>query len=224
MKKIWMSLALAASVVGSTACVPLVVGGAAVGGAIMATDRRTSGMQVEDQGIETRAESLIAEKYETKDVHVNVVSFNRKALITGEVPNAQVKAHVETIVRGVQHVRSVVNEVAVMPTASFASRAGDAAVSTRVKGVLIGDKRIDANAVKVFTERNVTYLMGLVTAEEATTVAELVSRVKGVKKVVRVFEVIDESQIPEIARRKKEAQTQESQRPRRGAGADVFDD
>lgn len=213
----YLALVLAAVMAGGslTACVPLVVGGAAVGGAIMATDRRTSGAQLEDQGIETRAENRIG-RFVKGSKHVNVLSFNRKALITGEVATPEMKAKVEEVVRGVNNVRRVVNEVAVMPNASFSSRASDAAVTTRVKGVLIGDARIDANAVKVYTERNTTYLMGLLTANEADMVAELVSRVKGVKKVVRIFEIIDESQIPKVARPNKSKQTG----ARRGRGDD----
>lgn len=189
-----------------TACVPLVLGGAAVGGAILATDRRTSGTQLEDQGIETRAETRIGREVEGEK-HVNVLSFNRKALITGEVATYEMKAKVEEVVRGVPNVRRVVNELAVMPNAGLSSRASDAGVTTRVKSVLIGDRQIDANAVKVYTERSTTYLMGLVTAEEADTISDLVSRVKGVKKVVRIFEIIDPSQIPSISRTKSPDET-----------------
>lgn len=217
MQKKWNAALLAVLLAASslTACVPLVLGGAAVGGAILATDRRTSGAQLEDQGIETRAEARVGRQVQGEK-HVNVLSFNRKALITGEVATPAMKAKVEEVVRAVPNVRRVVNELAVMPNAGLSSRASDAAVTTRVKGVLIGNRQIDANAVKVYTERNTTYLMGLVTAEEGDRIADLVSRVKGVKKVVRIFEIIDPSQIPSIAR---PARVQDGM-PRRGRASD----
>lgn len=216
-QKKWNAALLAVLLAASslTACVPLVLGGAAVGGAILATDRRTSGAQLEDQGIETRAEARVGRQVQGEK-HVNVLSFNRKALITGEVATPAMKAKVEEVVRAVPNVRRVVNELAVMPNAGLSSRASDAAVTTRVKGVLIGNRQIDANAVKVYTERNTTYLMGLVTAEEGDRIADLVSRVKGVKKVVRIFEIIDPSQIPSIAR---PARVQDGM-PRRGRASD----
>lgn len=219
-RKHWqaMLLVLLLASAALTACVPLVLGGAAVGGAIMATDRRTSGAQLEDQGIETRAESRIGRELKGEK-HVNVLSFNRKALMTGEVATPEMKARAEEIVRGVPNVRRVVNELAVMPAAGLSSRASDAAVTARVKGALIGDRYIDANAVKVYTERDTTYLMGLVTGEEADRIVDLVSRVKGVKKVIRIFEIVELSQVPSISR---PAEPQEGGGPRRGRLARDF--
>ena len=191
-------LALAASIlVGSlAACVPLVLGGAAVGTMIVATDRRTSGTQLEDEGIEIRAKSRIAELSTSSDKrHVNVTSFNRQVLLTGEVPTAEEHALIEKIVQGVDNVLSVVNDLAVMPNSNLAQRSNDTLITGKVKASLIDAKDISVSAFKVVTERNTVYLMGRVTQREATRATEVVRGVGGVERVVRVFEVISEDEL-----------------------------
>ena len=186
-------LAAAALAAGLSACAPLVVGGAVMGG-MMATDRRTTGTQVEDEGIELRAVNRIRETLGDR-AHVNVASFNRQVLLTGEVPTAQDRATVDQIVAGVNNVRSVVNDLAVMPSTSLGQRSNDVLITGKVRASFVDAKDVFASAYKVVTERNVVYLMGLVTPREATRATEIARGVGGVSKVVRVFEMITEDDL-----------------------------
>ena len=186
-------LAAAALAAGLSACAPLVVGGAVMGG-MMATDRRTTGTQVEDEGIELRAVNRIRETLGDR-AHVNVTSFNRQVLLTGEVPTAQDRATVDQIVAGVNNVRSVVNDLAVMPSTSLGQRSNDVLITGKVRASFVDAKDVFASAYKVVTERNVVYLMGLVTPREATRATEIARGVGGVSKVVRVFEMITEDDL-----------------------------
>ena len=186
-------LAAAALAAGLSACAPLVVGGAVMGG-MMASDRRTTGTQVEDEGIELRAANRIREVLGDR-AHVNVTSFNRQALLTGEVPTAQDRATVEKIVTEVNNVRAVVNDVAVMPNSSLGQRSNDVLITGKVRASFVDAKDVFASAYKVVTERNVVYLMGLVTPREATRATEIARGVGGVSKVVRVFEMITEDDL-----------------------------
>ena len=186
-------LAAAALAAGLSACAPLVVGGAVMGG-MMATDRRTTGTQVEDEGIELRAVNRIRETLGDR-AHVNVTSFTRQVLLTGEVPTAQDRATVDQIVAGVNNVRSVVNDLAVMPSTSLGQRSNDVLITGKVRASFVDAKDVFASAYKVVTERNVVYLMGLVTPREATRATEIARGVGGVSKVVRVFEMITEDDL-----------------------------
>ena len=186
-------LAAAALAAGLSACAPLVVGGAVMGG-MMATDRRTTGTQVEDEGIELRAVNRIRETLGDR-AHVNVTSFNRQVLLTGEVPTAQDGATVDQIVAGVTNVRGVVNDLAEMPSTSLGQRSNDVLITGKVRASFVDAKDIFASAYKVVTERNVVYLMGLVTPREATRATEIARGVGGVSKVVRVFEMITEDDL-----------------------------
>jgi osmotically-inducible protein OsmY len=186
-------LAAAALAAGLSACAPLVVGGAVMGG-MVATDRRTTGTQVEDEGIELRAANRIREVLGDR-AHVNVTSFNRQALLTGEVPTAQDRAKVDQIMAGVDNVRSVVNDLAVMPGSSLGQRSNDVLITGKVRASFVDAKDVFASAYKVVTERNVVYLMGLVTPREATRAADIARGVGGVSKVVRVFEMITEEDL-----------------------------
>lgn len=187
-------LALAAALVSTlTACFPVIVGGAVMG-TLVATDRRTSGTQLEDEGIELRAASRLRENLGDR-VHVNVNSYNRRVLITGEVPTAQDKERVAQVVSGVDSVQSVVNELAVLGNATLAQRSSDSLVTGKVKAGLIDTKELHANAFKVVTERGTTYLMGRVTQREANRATEVARSTSGVQKVVRVFEIISEDEL-----------------------------
>ena len=188
----------AAALAGSLAgCAPLVIGGGAVVGTLMATDRRTTGTQVEDEGIEMRTASRIRETLGDR-VHVNVTSYNRQVLLTGEVPTAADGQKVEQIAQGVDNVRSVVNDLGVMPASSLTQRSRDAFISTKVRASLVDAKDLSANAFKVVTEREVVYLMGRVTQREAKRSAEIARGVDGVRKVVRVFEILSEEELARL--------------------------
>lgn len=189
-----MALAVLASATLLGACAPLVVGSAMVGSALMVSDRRTSGAQVEDQSIELKAASRVRGAVGERG-HVNVTSYNRTVLITGEALNEADKAGIDQAVRSIENVRSVVNEVAVMGASSMSSRSNDTLLSTRVKANFVDAKDVQANAIKVVTERGVVYLMGRVTEREAARATELARAVPGVLKVVRVFEMLTEAEL-----------------------------
>ena len=187
-------LAAATLVTGLSACAPLIVGGAMVGGVMMALDRRTSGTQVEDQSIELKALNRIKETVGDR-AHVSATSFNRMVLLTGEVPSEQDKQAVELAVSRIENVKSIVNEVAVMGNSSFGSRSNDVILSGKVKATFVDARDIQANAYKVVVERGVVYLMGVVTEREANRGSDLARSVSGVQKVVRVFEIVSEEEL-----------------------------
>lgn len=190
-------LSAAALAAALSACAPLIVGGAVVGG-VMAVDRRTTGTQIEDEGIELRAANRIGEALGER-AHVNVTSYNRQALLTGEVATAQDRQTVERIVAQVENVRSVVNDLAVMPNSTLGQRSNDVFITGKVRASLVDDKEISASAFKVVTERNIVYLMGRVSQREATRATEITRGVGGVTKVVRVFETVSEEELRRIA-------------------------
>jgi osmotically-inducible protein OsmY len=179
------------------ACAPLVMGGAMVGGSLMAIDRRTSGAQVEDQAIELKSLSRVSELATLG--HVSITSYNRMVLITGEVPTEVDRTRVETAMQRVDNVRSVVNELAVMGNSSLGARSNDAILSAKVKATLVDAKDMQAQSVKVVTERGTVYLLGRVTEREANRATDLARSVSGVLKVVRVFEVISEAELAELS-------------------------
>lgn len=192
-----MSLALAAIGATVSACAPLVVGGAAATAAIVANDRRTAGAQLDDQGIELRAGNRIREQLGSR-VRVDVVSFNRKVLLTGEAASERDKQLVEQVVAQMPNVERVYNEVAVLNTPGFKERANDALVTGRVKAALVDTKDINAAAFKVVTERGTVYLMGLVTRAEADRATEVARNVQEVQRVVRLFEIMSNEQVLQI--------------------------
>ena len=174
-------------------CAPLIVGGAMVGSVLVATDRRTTGAQIEDQAIELKASNRVRDLSTLG--HVNTTSYNRRVLLTGEVPSEADRGRVEQAVRQVENVKAVINELAVAGSSSYTSRSNDALLSTQVKASFVDAKDVFANAVKVVTERGTVYLMGRVTEREAARAAALASTVPGVQKVVRVFEILSEEEL-----------------------------
>ncbi|QCP12490.1 BON domain-containing protein [Pseudoduganella umbonata] len=173
-------------------CVGLVVGGA-VAGTMAASDRRTFGAQTEDKTIGVKASTRLRNILDDTG-HVNVNAFNRKVLITGEVPDQAKKDAVEREVKAIEGVQSVTNELAIAGPASYTSRSNDALLTTKVKASLVDAKDISANSFKVITERGEVYLMGRVTQFEANRATEIARGVSGVTKVVRVFEYISEEE------------------------------
>ena len=195
MKKIVSRIVIGTLLASSlSGCFPLLVGGAVVGGSLVATDRRTSGSLVEDEGIELRASSRIRENLGER-VHINVTAYNRKVLLTGEVPSEQDKQLVERIITGVDNVREVVNELAVMGNSSFTQRSSDAIVTGKVKANLLDAKDLFASAFKLTTERGTVYVMGRVTAREAKRATDIISNTSGVQRVVRILEIISEEEL-----------------------------
>lgn len=177
-------------------CAPLIVGGAALGGAMVATDRRTSGTQLEDQSIELKARNRIREVVGDKS-RVTITSYDRQVLLTGEVFNEADKAAIEAAVAKVENVRNVVNDLIVGWPASAADRSRDLLLTTKVKATLVDAKDLSANAFTVVTERETVYLLGKVTEAEATRAIDLIRTISGVKKVVRLLDIITPEQLAE---------------------------
>jgi osmotically-inducible protein OsmY len=193
-QKLVALLVLTASLGGAlSACAPVILGGAVMG-SMMATDRRTSGTQIEDEGIELRGASRIRENLGDR-VHVNITSYNRQVLLTGEVPSAQDKQLLEQVVSKVENVRAIVNEVAILGNATLTQSTSDSLVTGRVKAGLLDAKDLFSNAFKVSTERGTTYLMGRVTQREADRATDIARSTTGVQKVVRVLEIISEDEL-----------------------------
>ena len=192
-------------------CVPLgpfVIGGAMVGGALVATDRRTSGAQLEDEGIELRSNARIRETIGDR-VHVNVNSYNRQVLLTGEVPTAQDRQQIEQLVSKVENVRSIINELGVLGNSTLPQRSSDSLVTGKVKAGLVDAKDLYANAFKIVTERGTTYIMGRVSKREADRATEIARSVVGVQRLVRVLEIISEEELQQLT---PKAQPQEQNR------------
>jgi osmotically-inducible protein OsmY len=181
---------------GLTACAPLLVGGAVMTG-MSAADRRTTGSQIEDERIETRGAARLREHLGER-VHINITSYNRQILLTGEVPSEQDKQLAEQVVSRIENVRSITNELAVLGHSTLTQRSSDALVTGRVKANLIDARDLNASAFKVVTERGVVYLLGRVTAREADRATDIARRTSGVQKVVRLFELITEEELLEM--------------------------
>ena len=175
--------ALAASLQG---CVEMAVVGAGAA-ALSAVDRRATGVQIDDEGIELRATNRVSERYGDK-VHVNIISYNRSVLVVGEVPDAKAKSEIEKIITATANVRGVTNDLQVAGGSSLSSRASDATITGKVKARFLDVNRFNALLVKVVTEAAVVYLMGIVTESEAAAAVEIARTTGGVRKVVKVFE------------------------------------
>lgn len=192
-----LSLALAALTVSLSACAPLVVGGAMMGGALVATDRRTAGTQLEDQGIELKAAMRLKEQLGDR-VHINVNAYNRVLLLSGEVKDEADKQRAQTIAAQVDNVARVVNELQVGFISSLSSRPNDLVLAAKIKATLIDARDLMSNAFQVVVERGEVYLMGRVTEREAHRASELVRGIPGVQKVVRVFDILSEEELARL--------------------------
>ena len=187
------ALALSVLAAAMSGCAPLLIGGAMVGSGLVITDRRTTGIQVEDQAIEFKAAARVRELATLG--RVEATSYNRIVLLTGEVAAAADRAAVERAVTAVENVRSVVNEVALGERLSIAARSNDVVLAGKVKATLVDAKDVQANAFKVVADRGVVYLMGRVTEREAQRGSDIARSVSGVQKVVRVFEILSEAEL-----------------------------
>ena len=188
-----------AALLGSTlsACAPLLVGGAVGTTMLVATDRRTSGTQLDDQGIELRSANRLRDQIGTR-ARISVTSYNRRVLLTGEVANARDKALAEELVSKVDNVQGLVNELSITASPSLTQQANDTFVTGKVKAGLVDAKDLPATAFKVVTERGSVYLMGRVTQREADKATEVARNITGVTRVVRVLEIISEEELRRI--------------------------
>jgi len=203
MKKLPLTLtAVALASLLNTGCAPLLIGGAMVGGVSVATDRRTSGTQLEDETIEVKAGARIREQLGEK-VHATVNSYNRVALVTGEANSEEAKAALDGIVGGVENVQKVLNEVTIGPASSLSSRSNDVVIQGKVKAKLIDARDLLSNAFYIVVERGQVFLMGRVTEREADRATEIARQVNGVTKVVRAFEIISEEELARTVPKKQ---------------------
>ena len=174
-----------------SACVPMfTVSTAAGSGAYVSEDRRTSGTFIEDEGIELKSARRIHQQF-GNSVHINVTSYNRIVLLTGEAPTEAVKMDIERLIMGVDNVRKIYNEIAVAGNTSLASRSNDSLITSKVKARFLTERKFQINHVKIVTENEVVYLLGVVTRQEAENAAQIASSTAGVKKVVKVFEYLN---------------------------------
>jgi osmotically-inducible protein OsmY len=171
-------------------CVPLVIAGAAGGAALVAADRRSVGAQADDEAIELKMANNIGAGYGDR-VHVNVTSYNGVVLLTGEVPTPELKTSIHEIARSTAKVREVDDELTVGPVTSIGSRTNDSYITSKVKARFVEANKFPANNVKVVTEREVVYLMGLVRHSEADAAVQIARTTSGVVRVVKLFEYVD---------------------------------
>lgn len=193
-----MTAACFAAAIALQGCAGVMLGGALVG-TLAATDRRTIGAQTEDRSIVVKGESR-ASAVAGETGHVNVNSFNRKVLLTGEVRDEAMRGAVEREIAVIENVQSIVNDLAVAAPASFSSRSNDSLITGKVKAAFVDAKDLQANSFKVVTERGVVYLMGRVTQREGDSAGEVARNVGGVQKVVKVFDYISEDELRQLAK------------------------
>jgi len=184
-----LALIMAASMLLS-ACVPIVIGAAVAGTALVVADRRSVGAQADDEAIELKIQNNIGGTFGDR-VHVNATSYNGIVLLTGEVPTAELKTQVEQIARTTPKVRRVDDELAVGAVTTIGARSNDSYITSKVKARLVETNKVPANLVKVVTERQIVYLMGILSHAEADAAAQIAATTSGVQRVVKVFEYTD---------------------------------
>ena len=196
MQKFKLTLAAAALITALPllqGCVAAAVGAGAAAGVMTAHDRRTTGTQADDEGLEWKAAQQIPENYKN-DAHVNFTAFNRRLLITGEVPSEEAKSAIESEVRKIEGVKEVYNELGIGPATPLSSRSNDSYITSKVKARLVDSNQISANHIKVLSERGIVYLMGIVNEREAKVAIAVARTTAGVVKVVNVLEVVGEDE------------------------------
>lgn len=202
-QKAVLGLALAAGLVSLSGCFPLIAGGA-ITGVMVAADRRTSGTVVEDNTIQIKASNRLNDNLGER-VHINVTAYNRKVLLTGEVPSEQDKQLAEKVVMGVENVQGVYNELAVLGNSTFSQKSSDTLVTSRVKAAIIDAKDLMSNAVKLTTERGTVYVLGRVTPREANRFIEVIRVQDGVHRLVLLWDKISEEELANITRQQPDA-------------------
>lgn len=180
-------LALLAALPVLQGCVPLAITGAGTA-VVVANDRRTAGTYLEDETIEWKVYGRMKDRF--AGAHANATSYNRRVLLTGEAPTEEAKKQIEEVVRGIENVKEVTNELQVAGASSLASRGNDSLVTTNVKARMVNNGKFSPAHVKVLTEAGVVYLMGLVSPQEGDAAVEIARTTSGVNRVVKVFEYV----------------------------------
>jgi osmotically-inducible protein OsmY len=187
---IFMATALFAWALSLSGCIPLVIGGVAATAAV-ATDRRSTGAQLDDELIEDKTAVEVLERFKGRDVHVNVTSYNGNVLLTGEVPSDNVKTEIGEIARRMAKTRSLQNDLLIGAASNLGPRSNDTLITSKVKARFVEANKFQINHVKVVTERGTVYLLGIVRPEEGNAAAEIARTTSGVQRVVKVFEYIN---------------------------------
>jgi osmotically-inducible protein OsmY len=177
-------------------CVGIVVGGAVVGG-FAATDRRTLGAQTEDKEIALKANARLSSVVGDSG-HVDITSYDRRVLLTGEVKDEQMKQAVEDEIKQIPGVQGVMNELDIIGISNFGSRSNDLFITSKISATFVNERGLNANSIKVVTERGTVYLLGRVTQHEGEIAASLVSGVSGVTRVIKMFEYISDDELKEM--------------------------
>ncbi|HYB49871.1 MAG TPA: BON domain-containing protein [Burkholderiaceae bacterium] len=177
------------------------VGGAALGGAgaaVVATDRRSVGIQVEDTEIEHRINSALEKRFARQSVRIDVTSYNQKVLLAGQVPTEQDRSDAEAIAASSQNVRQVVNELTIGSLSGLSSHTADLALAGKVGGALLNASGLPAGSVKISCTDSAIYLFGRVSEKEADIASHAAARVSGVKKVVILFELLPSAEVAQM--------------------------
>jgi osmotically-inducible protein OsmY len=194
----WVALASLAAVLLDGCVVPLLAGGAAVGTTVVATDRRDVGVQLEDSKIESRVNRALLDNIPEGQMNVDVSCYDGKVLLAGQVRTAEQRSLAESVASRVEHVREVINEITVGQLATLGDRTDDTLLAGRVKTALLGADGVPTGVVQTEVDQSVVYLMGKVTAAEGDAAAKAASRVSGVRRVVKLFEVITDQEVADI--------------------------
>ena len=184
----WLSLLLCFPLL--TGCPMYSVSTASGSNSYISEDRRTSGIFIEDEGIELKASRRIHQQF-GNSVHINVTSYNRIVLLTGEAPTEAVKTNIERLVMGVENVRRIHNEIAIAANTALSSRSSDTLLTSKVKARFLAERKFQINHVKIVTENGIVYLLGMVTREEGDNAAQIASLTSGERKVVKAFEYLN---------------------------------
>jgi osmotically-inducible protein OsmY len=181
------ALLAAALLPGITGCVPVIVAAGVGATAVVATDRRTTGAQVDDESIELKINTAITSSY-GQSIHVNVTSYNATVLLTGEVPSTAVKDDVEKVAKTTPRVRRIDSYLVIGPNSEMSGRTNDSYITSKVKARFVESDKLSTLSIKVVTERDTVYLMGIVTRDEGTAAGQIAATTSGVARVVKVFE------------------------------------
>nr|WP_315847295.1 BON domain-containing protein [uncultured Achromobacter sp.] len=218
-RPLMLAAALSTAVLSLAACAPLIVGGAAATTAVVVTDRRTSGIQLEDQNMAFKAQSQISQKL-GDTARVNAMAYGGHLLLTGDVPTEEAKSQATAIAQGVENVKQVINQLNVGPIASFGTRSNDTWLTSKVKTALINTKYVPSGTIALTTDHSVVYLMGKVTQAEGEYAANATADVGGVAKVVKLFETISREEAIRLSNSSTRDASTETKAPiQSGAGA-----
>jgi len=201
-RPVLLAAVLAASAGALSACAPVLVGGAAATTAVVVTDRRTTGIQLEDQNIAFKVESNMAQRFGDK-ARINALSYQGRVLLTGDAPDETVKSQAAEIASRIENVKSVVNQVVVRPVATFSQRSNDTWLSSKVRAALINTKGVPSGTIDLTTDRSVVYLMGKVTSTEGDYAAAAAANVGGVARVVKLFDIMSPEEAAALAASQK---------------------